>query len=122
MRYNVLSSQSGLSIIATVMVMMILALFAAVAVSLVTTGSSIGLQEEQGVEAFYIAEGGMHYAAKKISLITMSVLLLILDLALSPHQCLSLRRPSVPVIHKSLYLPQQTVFFKQRHLRIPITG
>ena len=65
MRYNVLSSQSGLSIIATVMVMMILALFAAVAVSLVTTGSSIGLQEEQGVEAFYIAEGGMHYAAKK---------------------------------------------------------
>ena len=59
MRYNVLSSQSGLSIIATVMVMMILALFAAVGVSLVTTGAGIGMQEEQGAEAFYIAEAGL---------------------------------------------------------------
>ncbi|MDP3260079.1 MAG: hypothetical protein Q8M34_05785 [Thermodesulfovibrionales bacterium] len=64
MRYNVLSSQSGLSIIATVMVMMILALFAAVGVSLVTTGSNVAVQEERGLEAFYIADGGLQYAAK----------------------------------------------------------
>jgi hypothetical protein len=49
------------------MVMMILALFAAVAVSLVTTGSNIGLQEEQGVAAFYIAEGGLEYILKNQS-------------------------------------------------------
>lgn len=58
-------NQSGLSIIATVMIMMILALFAAIGVSLVTTGSNIGLQEEQGVQAFYIAEGGMEKAVYK---------------------------------------------------------
>jgi hypothetical protein len=55
------SSNSGLSIVATVMIMMILALFAAVAVSLVTTGTGVGIQEERSMEAFYIAEGGLEY-------------------------------------------------------------
>lgn len=64
MRYNVLSSQSGLSLVATVMAMMILALFAGVAVSLVTTGSNIAVQEERGIQAFYIADGGLQYAIK----------------------------------------------------------
>ena len=64
MGYNVLSSQSGLSIIATVMVMMLLALFAAIGVSLVTTGTGVGIQEERGLEAFYIADGGLQYAVK----------------------------------------------------------
>ena len=64
MKHNLLNN-SGFSIIATVMVMMILALFAAVAVSLVTTGSNIGLQEEQGDAAFYIAEGGLEKAVYK---------------------------------------------------------
>ena len=63
MKHNLLNN-SGFSVIATVMVMMILALFAAVAVSMVTTGSNIGLQEEQGDAAFYIAEGGLQYAEK----------------------------------------------------------
>lgn len=63
MKHKLLNN-SGFSIIATVMVMMILALFAAVAVSLVTTGSNIGLQEEQGDAAFYVAEGGLQYAEK----------------------------------------------------------
>jgi hypothetical protein len=59
-----LSNNSGLSIIATVMLMMILALFAAIGVSLVTTGSNVAVQEERGLEAFYIADGGLQYAAK----------------------------------------------------------
>lgn len=63
-RYNVLSSQSGFSIVATVMIMMILALFAAAAVSLITTATGTGIQEERGVEAFYIADGGMQYTLK----------------------------------------------------------
>jgi hypothetical protein len=58
-------NQSGFSIVATVMIMLILALFAAVAVSLVTTETGIGIQEERGVEAFYIADGGMQYTLKK---------------------------------------------------------
>lgn len=59
-----LKNISGLSIVATVMVMMILALFAAVAVSLVMTGTGVGIQEEYGDAAFYIAEGGVQYAIK----------------------------------------------------------
>jgi len=55
-RYTVLSSQSGFSIVATVMIMMILALFAAAAVSLITTAAGTGIQEERGLEAFYIAQ------------------------------------------------------------------
>ena len=58
-------NQSGLSIVATVMVMMILALFAAAAVSLITTAAGTGIQEERGTQAFYIAEGGMQYTLKK---------------------------------------------------------
>lgn len=53
-----------MSIIATVMIMMILALFAAIGVSLVTTGSNVAVQEERGLEAFYIADGGLQYAIK----------------------------------------------------------
>lgn len=58
-------NQSGLSIVATVMIMMILALFAAAAVSLVTTAAGMGIQEERGTQAFYIADGGMQYTLKK---------------------------------------------------------
>ena len=54
-----------MSIVATVMIMMILALFAAAAVSLITTAAGTGIQEERGVEAFYIADGGMQYTLKK---------------------------------------------------------
>ncbi|MFZ3122204.1 MAG: hypothetical protein WA104_02390 [Thermodesulfovibrionales bacterium] len=57
-------NQSGLSIIATVMIMMILALFAAVAVSFVMTGTGVGIQEEQGDAAFYIAERVMRLFQK----------------------------------------------------------
>jgi len=59
-----MKNNSGLSIVATVMIMMILALFAAAAVSLVTTGTSTGIQEERGTQAFYIADGGLQYAVK----------------------------------------------------------
>lgn len=62
---NQWSSQSGLSIVATVMVMLILALFAAAAVSLITTAAGTGIQEERGTQAFYIADGGMQYTLKK---------------------------------------------------------
>ncbi|RJQ41237.1 MAG: hypothetical protein C4550_02095, partial [Nitrospiraceae bacterium] len=47
------------------MVLMILALFAAAAVSLVTTAAGTGIQEERGTQAFYIADGGMQYTLKK---------------------------------------------------------
>lgn len=57
-------SNAGLSLIATILALLIFSLFIAVAVSLVTTGSNIGLQEEQGVQAFYIAEGGMQYTLR----------------------------------------------------------
>ena len=58
------SDNAGLSLVATVLVMMILALFAAIGVSLVTTGSNVAVQEERGLEAFYIADGGLQYAEK----------------------------------------------------------
>lgn len=58
-------NQSGFSIVATVMIMMILALFAAAAVSLITTAAGTGIQEERGTQAFYIADGGMQYTLKK---------------------------------------------------------
>lgn len=64
MEHNRLNT-SGLSIVATVMVMLILALFAAAAVSLITTAAGTGIQEERGVEAFYIADGGIQYTLKK---------------------------------------------------------
>jgi len=49
-------NQSGLSIIATVLALLIFSLFIAVAVSLVTTGANIGVQETQGRQAFYITQ------------------------------------------------------------------
>lgn len=73
--YSKINSQSGLSIIATVMIMLMLALFAAVGVSLVTTGSGIGLQEEQGNAALYIAEGGLEKAAFKFKTTTCASVL-----------------------------------------------
>lgn len=57
-----MKNQSGLSIVATILALLIFSLFIAVAVSLVTTGAHIGVQEEQGDQAFYIAEGGLQYA------------------------------------------------------------
>ncbi|MCE5195241.1 MAG: hypothetical protein LLF28_07345 [Nitrospiraceae bacterium] len=59
------NSNSGLSLIATIIALMIFVLFAVVAVSLITTESNIGLQEEQGTQAFYIADGGLQYAVKR---------------------------------------------------------
>jgi|GEM_PF-3590334 len=59
-----IKNNSGFSIVATVMALLMLALFAAVSVSLITTSGGIGTQEEQGQEAFYIAEGGLEYILK----------------------------------------------------------
>lgn len=59
------SSSSGISLIATVLTLMIFALFIAIAVSLVTTGSNIGLQEEQGMQALFIADSGLQYTVKR---------------------------------------------------------
>lgn len=59
-------SNAGLSLIATVLALLLFSLFIAVAVSLVTTGASIGLQEEQGVQAFYIADGGIERALRAL--------------------------------------------------------
>lgn len=58
-------NNSGISLIATVLTLMIFALFIAIAVSLVTTGSNISLQEEQGTDAFYIADGGIEYTIER---------------------------------------------------------
>jgi len=54
-------TQSGLSLIATIIALLMFSLFIAVAVSLVTTGAHIGVQETQGQQAFDIADGGLHY-------------------------------------------------------------
>ena len=54
-----------MSIVATVMIMLILALFAAAAVSLITTAAGTGIQEERGTQVFYIADGGMQFTLKK---------------------------------------------------------
>lgn len=59
-----LKSQAGLSIVATVLTLLMLSLFIAVAVSLVTTGSNSAVQERQGVQALFIADGGQQYTAK----------------------------------------------------------
>ncbi|MBI4683859.1 MAG: hypothetical protein HY755_01525 [Nitrospirae bacterium] len=47
--------------IATVLALLIFALLISVAVSLITTGANIGVQELQGQQAFNIAEGGIEY-------------------------------------------------------------
>ena len=60
-----IKNTSGLSIVATVMIMLILALFAAAAVSLITTAAGTGIQEERGTQVFYIADGGMQFTLKK---------------------------------------------------------
>jgi hypothetical protein len=59
------SPSAGISLIATVLTLMIFALFIAIAVSLVTTGSNIGLQEEQGMQALFVADGGLEYTVKR---------------------------------------------------------
>lgn len=61
---NCLNNKNGASLIAAVLVLLIFSLFIAVAVSLVTTGANIALQEEQGIQALFIADGGLQYAAK----------------------------------------------------------
>lgn len=63
MKHKLLNN-SGLSLIATILTLLIFSLFIAVAVSLVTTGANIGVQETQGQQAFYIAEGGLQYAIR----------------------------------------------------------
>lgn len=57
-----MKNNSGATLIATVLTLLIFALFIAIAVSLITTGSNISLQEEQGIQAFSIAEGGLESA------------------------------------------------------------
>jgi hypothetical protein len=52
----------GVSAIGAVLAILIFSLLMAVVVSVVTIGASIGFQEEQGVKAFYITEGGLQYA------------------------------------------------------------
>jgi hypothetical protein len=52
----------GVSAIGAILAILIFSLLMAVVVSVVTIGASIGLQEEQGIKAFYIAEGGLQYA------------------------------------------------------------
>lgn len=59
------SAQSGLSLIATILTLLIFSLFIAVAVSLVTTGSNVGVMELQGQQALFIADGGLQYTLKK---------------------------------------------------------
>jgi len=54
--YSKINTQSGLSLIATIITLLIFSLFIAVAVSLITTGAHIGVQEAQGVQALFIAE------------------------------------------------------------------
>ncbi|MBI4823768.1 MAG: hypothetical protein HY805_06005 [Nitrospirae bacterium] len=60
--FRLQNDRKGLSIITVILSLLILSLFGAVAVSLITTSANIGLQEEQGQQAFYIAEGGLEYA------------------------------------------------------------
>ncbi len=55
---------SGQTVIGAVLALLIFALLAAVAVSVVTTVSSIGYQEELGVKSLYIAQGGLEFALK----------------------------------------------------------
>ncbi|MDP2166725.1 MAG: pilus assembly PilX N-terminal domain-containing protein [Thermodesulfovibrionales bacterium] len=57
-----LCKESGLSIIAVILGLLILSVFGAAAVSIISTQANISLQEEQGLQAFYIAEGGLQYA------------------------------------------------------------
>lgn len=55
----------GLSIIAVILSLLILSLFGALATTIITTQSDIGLQEEQGLQALYIAEGGIEFTVAK---------------------------------------------------------
>ncbi|MBI5026528.1 MAG: hypothetical protein HZC12_07365, partial [Nitrospirae bacterium] len=57
-----IKNKSGVSIIATVLALLMLSLFAAVIVTLITTGSGVSVQEVQGMQAFSIAEGGLERA------------------------------------------------------------
>lgn len=52
----------GVSAIGAVLAILIFALLISVIVSVITMNASVGLQEELGIKAFYIAEGGMQYA------------------------------------------------------------
>jgi hypothetical protein len=55
-------NKRGVSAIGAILAILIFGLLVAVIVSVVTIGASVGLQEELGIKAFYIAEGGLHYA------------------------------------------------------------
>ncbi len=54
----------GASAIGAVLAVLIFSLLVAVIVSVVTISASTGLQEELGVKAFYISEGGLQFALK----------------------------------------------------------
>jgi hypothetical protein len=57
--------QSGFSIVATIITLLMLSVFVAVAVSLVTTGSTGAVQGRQGVQALFIADGGLQYTVRR---------------------------------------------------------
>jgi hypothetical protein len=57
-----ITDRRGVSAIGAILAILIFALLISVIVSVITIGASVGLQEELGIKAFYIAEGGMQYA------------------------------------------------------------
>jgi hypothetical protein len=63
----------GVSAIGAILAILIFGLLVAVIVSVVTIGASVGLQEELGIKAFYIAEGGLHYAIENGTLCNFNV-------------------------------------------------
>lgn len=64
LRFRTIRDQSGASILAAVLAILAFTLLTALLVSIISTSASVGLQEELGVKAFYIADGGLQYALK----------------------------------------------------------
>jgi hypothetical protein len=60
-------SISGLSMMATVLTLLILSLFLAVLVSIITTGGLTGAAEEMGIQALYIAAGGAEWGMMELN-------------------------------------------------------
>lgn len=57
-------AHKGVSAVGAVLALLIFSLVVAIAVSVVSIGASTGIQEELGIKAFYIAEGGLQFALK----------------------------------------------------------
>ncbi len=58
-------NQKGVSLIAALFIIIILAFMGVMFVSLIGTGSLTAVNDLQGTQAFYIAEGGLQYAGMK---------------------------------------------------------